>query len=250
VGDEIFHTCPDRPWDPPSLLYNGYFLGIKWPGRGIDHPLPSSAEVKERVYLYLYSPNGPLWSVLWWTVPLPSYLYSYIYCTHPLFLSYYFSFHMVSCIPQLQPVLHMLLLSACLVKCVDVSYLYCDVPLLLVSPCFFSVLYPFMFFWEVFKIAHCTYKCTINAMLTKHSYVSHLFMNNITQERFMLQLPSVASHQLLTYKILKCNKSQFHEKGHTTVSWRKWFPPPSLNTASKNLKLTSINQPKQANSNS
>jgi len=22
-GGEIFHTCPDRPWGPPSLLYNG-----------------------------------------------------------------------------------------------------------------------------------------------------------------------------------------------------------------------------------
>jgi hypothetical protein len=22
--DEIFRTCPDRPWGPPSLLYNGY----------------------------------------------------------------------------------------------------------------------------------------------------------------------------------------------------------------------------------
>ena len=21
---EIFHTCPNRPWGPPSLLYNGY----------------------------------------------------------------------------------------------------------------------------------------------------------------------------------------------------------------------------------
>ena len=21
---EIFRTCPDRPWGPPSLLYNGY----------------------------------------------------------------------------------------------------------------------------------------------------------------------------------------------------------------------------------
>ena len=28
---EIFRTRPDRPWDPPSLLYNGYrvFLGSK-----------------------------------------------------------------------------------------------------------------------------------------------------------------------------------------------------------------------------
>jgi len=23
-GDEIFRTCPDRPWGPPSLLYDGY----------------------------------------------------------------------------------------------------------------------------------------------------------------------------------------------------------------------------------
>ena len=23
-GGEIFRTCPDRPWYPPSLLYNGY----------------------------------------------------------------------------------------------------------------------------------------------------------------------------------------------------------------------------------
>jgi len=22
--DEIFRTCPDRPWGPPSLLYKGY----------------------------------------------------------------------------------------------------------------------------------------------------------------------------------------------------------------------------------
>ena len=21
---EIFHTCPDRPWDLPNFLYNGY----------------------------------------------------------------------------------------------------------------------------------------------------------------------------------------------------------------------------------
>ena len=49
-GSEIFRTCPDRPWDPPSLL-----------GLGIDHPPPSSAKVKERVELYSHSPFGPLW---------------------------------------------------------------------------------------------------------------------------------------------------------------------------------------------
>jgi len=40
------------------------FPGVKQPGRGVDHPTPSSAEVKERVELYLYSPSGPSWPVL------------------------------------------------------------------------------------------------------------------------------------------------------------------------------------------
>jgi hypothetical protein len=33
-GGEIFCTRPDRPWGPPSLLYNGYrvFLGGKAAG--------------------------------------------------------------------------------------------------------------------------------------------------------------------------------------------------------------------------
>jgi hypothetical protein len=47
----------------------GSFPGVKRPGRGVDHP-SSSAEVKERVELYLYSPSGPLWPVLGWTLPL------------------------------------------------------------------------------------------------------------------------------------------------------------------------------------
>ena len=34
------------------------------PGHGVDHPPPSSAEVKERVALYLYSPSGHLWPVV------------------------------------------------------------------------------------------------------------------------------------------------------------------------------------------
>jgi hypothetical protein len=38
---EIFHTNPDRPWGPLSLLNNGHrvsFPGVKRPGRGVDHP--------------------------------------------------------------------------------------------------------------------------------------------------------------------------------------------------------------------
>jgi hypothetical protein len=36
----------------------GSFLGVRQPGCGADHPPPSSAEVKERVELYLYSTSG------------------------------------------------------------------------------------------------------------------------------------------------------------------------------------------------
>jgi hypothetical protein len=75
-GGEIFRSRPDRPWGPPSLLYeyNGYrvsFPGVKRPGRGVDHPPSSSARVKERVELYLCSPSGPSWPVLGRTLPLP-----------------------------------------------------------------------------------------------------------------------------------------------------------------------------------
>jgi len=58
-GGEIFRTCPDRPWSPPILLFNGYrfFPGGKVrPGRDADPSPLSSAEVKNRVELYLYSP--------------------------------------------------------------------------------------------------------------------------------------------------------------------------------------------------
>ena len=34
-------------------------------------PTPCSADVKERVELYIYPPSGPSWPVLGWTVPLP-----------------------------------------------------------------------------------------------------------------------------------------------------------------------------------
>ena len=62
---EIFLTCPDWLSCPPLLLHNGYrvsFLAIKRPERD-NHPHVSSAEVEERVELYLHpslSLNGLL----------------------------------------------------------------------------------------------------------------------------------------------------------------------------------------------
>jgi len=42
----------------------GSFPVVRRPERGVDHPPPSSAEVKEKVELYLYSPSGSSWPVL------------------------------------------------------------------------------------------------------------------------------------------------------------------------------------------
>jgi hypothetical protein len=52
----------------------GPFPGVKLPGSDVNnlstHPR-ASAEVKERVKVYLYSPSGSLWPVIRWTLPLP-----------------------------------------------------------------------------------------------------------------------------------------------------------------------------------
>ena len=59
---EIFRTP-----SPRSHLCNGYrvsFLGVNRPGRAVDCLHPSSAEDKESVDIYFYSPSGPTWPVL------------------------------------------------------------------------------------------------------------------------------------------------------------------------------------------
>ena len=61
-GGEILPTCPDRPWGPPSLLYNGYRVfpgGKERPGRDADlSPLLVSWSWKGRAI-----PLLPLWAV-------------------------------------------------------------------------------------------------------------------------------------------------------------------------------------------
>jgi len=61
VGVEIFCTCPDQPWGPPSLLYNGYRVfrgGKEQPGRDADPSPPSSAVVMKEQSYTSTSPMG------------------------------------------------------------------------------------------------------------------------------------------------------------------------------------------------
>jgi hypothetical protein len=63
LGRDMPH--PSRPaLGPTQPPIQWSFPGVKRPGRVVDHPPPSSAVVKERVGLYLYSPFRLLWLVL------------------------------------------------------------------------------------------------------------------------------------------------------------------------------------------
>jgi hypothetical protein len=73
---QLKHIQALGPTQPPiQWVLGALFLGIKRPGREADHSLPSSAEVKGWVALYLHSPNTPSWP--WWSVKAQGQLYLY-----------------------------------------------------------------------------------------------------------------------------------------------------------------------------
>ena len=53
-----------EPRQPPIQWVTGLSRGAKRPGRDVDHPPLSCAEVVKRVELYMYYPSGPPWSLL------------------------------------------------------------------------------------------------------------------------------------------------------------------------------------------
>jgi len=78
---------PSRP-TPRSTMGTGsfFFLGVKRPGRSVDHPPPSRAEVKERVKRYLHLTPVPNWHGTGQPSP-PSNLY---FCSNNIYDVRYF----------------------------------------------------------------------------------------------------------------------------------------------------------------
>ena len=80
---------------------NGSFPEAKLPGRGIDHPPPSSGKVKERVELYVFSPSGTSWTALAWSSPSFYFFFLSIFLFFSTFskLVLILSSHVSSCLP-------------------------------------------------------------------------------------------------------------------------------------------------------
>jgi len=85
-----------------STMGNGSFPGVKRPGRGVDHPPPFSAEVTERVALYLYSPSGPSWPVIGWILSLPLFLFSSPWRWQHEWPKYVFHYYVIKLHPLIQ----------------------------------------------------------------------------------------------------------------------------------------------------
>jgi hypothetical protein len=70
-----FSACPDRPWGPPSHLYNVYLVfpgGKVRPGRAADHSPPSSVAVMAEsscTFTHPLGHTGPVTGTLYYHLP-------------------------------------------------------------------------------------------------------------------------------------------------------------------------------------
>jgi hypothetical protein len=81
-GGKIFHAHPDRPWGPYYSNGTTSFPVVKRPGCGVDHPSPSSAEVKrDSTAIHLLCLQA---FVAWlgWNLPVPKSFWARI--TYPM----------------------------------------------------------------------------------------------------------------------------------------------------------------------
>jgi len=63
VGAKFSAPVRTGPGAYPTLGTGFLSQRVKRPGRGVDHASPSTARVKERVEVYLYSLSGSSWPV-------------------------------------------------------------------------------------------------------------------------------------------------------------------------------------------
>jgi len=68
---EVRFSAPVQNGSGAYTMGTGSFPGVKPLGHGVYHAPPSTAEVKERVELYLYFTSRPSWPVITRTLPLP-----------------------------------------------------------------------------------------------------------------------------------------------------------------------------------
>ena len=105
---------PSRPavglTQPPIQWVPGLSWGVKRRRRGVDHPTPSCAEVKEIVEVYLCSPSWSSWPVIGWILPLPLPVISTWYFTWRIqkytriiiyiYIYIYMYFFILHCVPK------------------------------------------------------------------------------------------------------------------------------------------------------
>jgi hypothetical protein len=83
---EAKFSAPVQTGTGAHIMGTGLFPWVKRPRRSLNHPPPSSAEVKEKVELYLYSSSGTLCPIVGRTSPLPSYIFNKMFYPNYVYL--------------------------------------------------------------------------------------------------------------------------------------------------------------------